>query len=159
MAKFSGTSRADPYRNFNFRVISSGRVSAGFTEVTGLRPDTPEAEHRRAAATAVRKVPGLHKTADVILKRGVMAVSGFGDRTKARASAESRRSNMVIEQYDAAGRKIASFALARCRVLEVVARKDRDARADVVKVVTLKLQCQGGRRKPTAPRRTKRRSK
>jgi phage tail-like protein len=158
MAKFSGTSRADPYRNFNFRVISSGRVSAGFTEVTGLRPDTPEAEHRRAAATAVRKVPGLHKTADVILKRGVMAGSGFSDRTKAR-SAEPERSDMVIEQYDAAGRKIAGFALARCRVLEVVARKDRDASADVVKVVTLKLQCQGVRRKPTAPRRTKRRSK
>jgi phage tail-like protein len=157
--KFSGTSRADPYRNFNFRVTIAGRVSAGFTEVTGLEPDTPMAKPLCAGVATARKIPGLHKAGGVTLKRGVMAASSFGERIAGRAGAEPKRSDIVIEQYDATGRKIASFALARCRVLEVAGRVGRDAGAKVVKVVTLKLRCEDVRRKPTSPRRTKRRPK
>jgi phage tail-like protein len=160
MAKLSGTSRADPYRNFNFRVTISGRLSAGFSEVTGLQAAVPEAKQRpTGAATTARKIPGLHKAANVTLKRGIMAAAGFSDPIKARDTAEPGRSDVVIEQYDAAGRKIASFALAQCHVLEVAGRLSRAKSAKVVKVVTLKLRCEGVRRKLTSARRTKRPSK
>ena len=61
----------DPYRNFRFRVEIAGLVSAGFTDVEIGASVVEVVEYREGIDQAIRKLPGLHKTGDVTLKRGV----------------------------------------------------------------------------------------
>lgn len=75
--------RATPYANFNFLVdLADGLATqpfGGFSEVSGLNAEITVAEYRAGndAANHVRKVPSVHKTGDVTLKRGVMGVSNL----------------------------------------------------------------------------------
>ena len=65
--------RPDPYRNFNFRITFGGRVVAGFRTVEIGTSVAEVVEVREGSEPrTVRKVPGLHKTGDVTLKRGVI---------------------------------------------------------------------------------------
>ena len=63
-----------PYGNFNFLVEIDGLAPSGFSEVTGLGTEVTVAEYRNGndRTNHVRKVPGLHKSTDVTLKRGVI---------------------------------------------------------------------------------------
>ena len=63
--------RNDPYKNFNFRVEIDGIAVADFREATGLESDTAVIEYRTGADRYVRKLPGLTKFANIVLKRGV----------------------------------------------------------------------------------------
>ena len=66
--------RHDPYRNFHFRVEIDGVASAGFSEVEIGASFVDVIEYREGnEPTTVRKVAGLHKTADVTLKRGIIS--------------------------------------------------------------------------------------
>lgn len=64
-----------PYPNFNFLVeFSTGGVSGGFSDVTGLGVEITVAEYRNGNSREnhVQKVAGLNKKTDVTLKRGVV---------------------------------------------------------------------------------------
>jgi phage tail-like protein len=64
--------RKDPYRNFNFLVEIDGIVQAGFTDCTGLGASTDPIEYREGGDnTTVRKLPGLTKYTNIVLKRGL----------------------------------------------------------------------------------------
>jgi phage tail-like protein len=77
------TQRNTPYANFNFLVdLSDGTVSqpiGGFSEASGLNIEITVAEYRAGndATNHVRKVPGVHKSGDVTLKRGVMGAQNL----------------------------------------------------------------------------------
>jgi phage tail-like protein len=67
--------RNDPYRGFNFRIEienTSGAV-AGFREASGLAFTTDPVEYREGNEQAlhVRKLFGLRKYANIVLKRGI----------------------------------------------------------------------------------------
>ncbi|HEX3151509.1 MAG TPA: phage tail protein [Gemmataceae bacterium] len=64
--------RNDPYGQFNFLVEIDGIVVAGFSEVSGLTTDTNIIEYREGSEKVgtVRKLPGLMKYNNIILKRG-----------------------------------------------------------------------------------------
>ena len=71
--------RTTPYGAFNFLVSLGGPRSpeeplGGFSDVSGLSTDLTIAEYRTGndAENHVRKVSGLHKVADVTLKRGIV---------------------------------------------------------------------------------------
>jgi phage tail-like protein len=67
--------RQVPYGAFNFIVNFAGAEAfGGFSDVSGLSSDITIAEYRYGndRENHVRKVPGLHKVADVTLKRGVI---------------------------------------------------------------------------------------
>jgi phage tail-like protein len=69
--------RNDPYRGFNFRIEidnTTGAV-AGFREASGLSFTTDPVEYREGneAALHVRKLFGLRKYANIMLKRGFTA--------------------------------------------------------------------------------------
>src|SRR5580765_2608670 len=69
MAKPSST---DPYKAFNFRLEIDGIQSAGFMECSGLSTETAIIEYREGSdPNHVRKLPGLHKFANILLKRGM----------------------------------------------------------------------------------------
>jgi len=71
--------REHPYGRFNF-VVKLGdiggedQVAGGFSEVSGLASEIVYAEYRNGndRENHVRKIPTLHKTGDVTLKRGVI---------------------------------------------------------------------------------------
>ena len=71
--------RDDPYGRFNF-VVQLGdvggedQVGGGFSEVSGLESEIVYAEYRNGndRLNHVRKIPTLHKTGDVTLKRGLI---------------------------------------------------------------------------------------
>jgi phage tail-like protein len=64
--------RNDPYGQFNFLVEIDGIVVAGFSEVSGLTTDTNIIEYREGSEKVgtVRKLPGLMKYNNLVLKRG-----------------------------------------------------------------------------------------
>jgi phage tail-like protein len=63
--------RNDPYAQYNFIVEIDGVTAAGFTEVSGLTTEQDAIEYREGNETAtVRKLPGLRKYSNIVLKRG-----------------------------------------------------------------------------------------
>lgn len=77
------TLRETPYSAFNFQVeLEPGQgaeVQAGFAEVSGLNAAVTVAEYRagNSPVNYVSKIPGIHKTGDVILKRGVIGAQNI----------------------------------------------------------------------------------
>jgi phage tail-like protein len=64
--------RHDPYKAFNFRVEINGIARAAFSEVSGLESETAVIEYRVGGEpTTVRKLPGLTKYANIVLRRGI----------------------------------------------------------------------------------------
>jgi phage tail-like protein len=67
-------SRNDPYTSFNFLVEIDGVTVGGFSECSGLTAETDHIDYRTGAEEAtVRKLPGLHKYPNIVLKRGFTA--------------------------------------------------------------------------------------
>ena len=64
--------RNDPYGQFNFLVEIDGVAQAGFSEASGLTTDTNIFEYREGNEQqgTVRKLPGLMKYNNIVLKRG-----------------------------------------------------------------------------------------
>jgi phage tail-like protein len=97
--------RPDPYRSFNFIVELDGVVLGGFAEVSGLSAEVSAASHRAGTDTVAggRRIPGLHKYANVTLKRGVVNDAAF-QQWRAAGPAARHRATLVV--YDAAHRPL-----------------------------------------------------
>jgi phage tail-like protein len=72
---FNASTRKDPYGRFNFLLEIDGVTKAGFSEVSGLATETEVVEYREGSdpPNTVRKLPGLTKYSNIVLKRGVTA--------------------------------------------------------------------------------------
>ncbi len=71
-------SRAEPYPGYNFLVVVNGisddglAVSGSFAEVSGLGVEITPIEYRTGSETpTVRKLPGLKKFSNIVLRRGI----------------------------------------------------------------------------------------
>lgn len=64
--------RNDPYGQYNFIIEIDGIQAAGFSECSGLTTDTDTMDYREGADQYlhVRKLSGLRKYTNVVLKRG-----------------------------------------------------------------------------------------
>lgn len=63
--------RNDPYGQFNFQIEIDGVIQGGFSEASGLTTDTNIIEYREGQEiTTTRKLPGLMKYNNIVLKRG-----------------------------------------------------------------------------------------
>ena len=64
--------RNDPFAAFNFLVDIQGVTKAGFSEVSGLAAEVTPIEYREGGENSltVRKLPGLVKYPNIVLKRG-----------------------------------------------------------------------------------------
>lgn len=75
--------RDTPYGAFNYLVDlgdgTEGTVQGGFSEVSGLNTEVTVAEYRNGNSKEnhVMKVPAVHKSGDVTLKRGVIGASNI----------------------------------------------------------------------------------
>jgi phage tail-like protein len=64
--------RKDPFRNFNFQVEIDSIKQAGFAECSGFGSTNDPLEYREGTdRTTVRKLPGLTKYPNIVLKWGL----------------------------------------------------------------------------------------
>jgi len=64
--------RVDPYMNFNFLVEIDGITRAAFHECSGFDSTIDVVEHREGGEnTTVRKLPGVTKYSNIVLKWGI----------------------------------------------------------------------------------------
>ncbi|MEQ8279528.1 MAG: phage tail protein [Deltaproteobacteria bacterium] len=68
--------RNNPYGSFNFRVEFDNGIIAAFSEVSGIDSEQGVVEYRTGDEdTVMRKIPGIRKHPNVVLKRGVIGAS------------------------------------------------------------------------------------
>lgn len=115
--------RTSPYCNYNFTVdlkspgTDPSTALGGFSDVSGLGTEFTIAEYRNGndAEMHVRKIPGLHKTSDVTLKRGVISSKDLWQWIEAtRTGSVNEQRNVVITMNDEAGKKVQSWTLYKC---------------------------------------------
>lgn len=90
----------DPYKNFNFRVEIDGISIANFSECSGLGTRVDVIEYREGGSSAIRKLPGLRKVGDIVLKRGVTGSSELQDWHKRVLNGQTDRRNGSIILLD-----------------------------------------------------------
>jgi len=98
--------RIDPYGQFNFLVEIDGVIQAGFSEVSGLSTDTNVIEYREGNEQhgTTRKLPGLMKYSNIVLKRGYTANKALWDWRKKAIDGTTQRTAGAIILLDEARR-------------------------------------------------------
>ena len=99
--------RDDPYGNFNFKVAVSdiaedgSEVSASFTEVSGLEAQIGVIEYRNGSEDITpRKLPGLVKYSNLVLKRGITGDLAFWRWVLSSVNGEVDRKSMTVTLLD-----------------------------------------------------------
>jgi phage tail-like protein len=85
--------RDDPYAAYNFLVEIDGIAVAGFSEVSGLELESDVIEYRTGADdVTLRKLPGIRKFPNVMLKRGITGDTSLFEWARSR----DRRNAVVV---------------------------------------------------------------
>ncbi len=94
--------RDNPYLKSNFLVEIDGAVKAGFMECQGLGSETEVIEYREGSdiQNSVRKLPGLTKYFNIILKRGFTGSMELYNWRKSVISGQIERKNFAIVLID-----------------------------------------------------------
>lgn len=93
--------RNDPYGRFNFLLEIDGAVKAGFSEVSGLTTETAVIEYREGSdRTPPRKLPGLTKFSNLVLKSGLTKDRSLWDWRKTVMDGAVRRANVSVILLD-----------------------------------------------------------
>jgi len=94
------SSRKDPFGRFNFLLEIEGVTAAGFSEVSGLANETEVIEYREGGdkVNSPRKLPGLTKYSNLILKRGVTADNSLWNwrKTVIDGAVERRNGSIIL---------------------------------------------------------------
>jgi phage tail-like protein len=96
--------RKDPYGNFNFLVEIDGITRAAFHEVSGFDSTIDVIEHREGGEnTTVRKLPGLTKYSNIVLKWGLTDDRDLYDWHRQAVEGQIQRKNGSILLLDRRG--------------------------------------------------------
>jgi phage tail-like protein len=97
--------RTDPYRSFNFKLEMDGVTKAGFRECSGLDSSTDAAEYREGPdpGNTVRKLTGLNKYSNIVLKRGITDDHSLWDWRKKVIDGKTDRQHGSIVLCDETG--------------------------------------------------------
>lgn len=145
----ASSARADPYRNFRFRVRCDGQAVPGISRVSALRRVTDDIEYREGSELAtVRHLAGITRFEPVRIERGLTGDPSFADWAAAVASAQPSqfRKDVTIELLDASGAPALAFILQRAWPFEYEALSELDAEADAIAVERLTLVVEGWER-------------
>lgn len=120
-----GVIRDDPYGQFNFLVdLGTGSTAgpqAGFAECSGLSAEVVLFEYRNGndKENHVRKIPGLTKTSDVTLKRGLIGATDLFDWLKqvSRGDVSVRDVQIQLQNEDHSA-PVLTWTLRRARIIK-----------------------------------------
>lgn len=90
--------RRDPFRSFNFHVFIEGVAVAAFSECSGLTAEGDAVDYREGTEPTnnVRKLVGLRKFTNIMLKRGYTKDKLLWDWYASVANGEPSRKNLTI---------------------------------------------------------------
>jgi phage tail-like protein len=98
--------RNDPFRGYNYRVEIDNVALAGFSEASGLTFDIDQVEYREGndLNMHVRKLSGLRKFSNIVLKRGFTTNMELFNwyLTNLNGSVERRNGSVVVQDEDRA---------------------------------------------------------
>jgi phage tail-like protein len=117
--------RADPYKNFKFRIVWDGRVIEGIERISGLRRETEVVEHRTGSdPSMVRRSPGITQYNPIVLERGrthdnafeswANLVFSIGAPAGEEMSLKTFRKDIEISLLNESGQVVMSFRVFRC---------------------------------------------
>lgn len=146
--------RADPYKNFRFRVKWDGRYVAGISKASALSRSTEVVEHREGGDQSTsRKSPGRTSFEAITLERGVThdleferwanKVWNINAGPGAQVSLADFRKDVILDHLNEAGQIVLSYQIYRCWVSEYTAMPELDSNANAVAIQTLKLENEG----------------
>jgi phage tail-like protein len=94
--------RTEPYGAFNFLVEIDGVTQASFMEVSGLDVEVDVIDYRTgdAKTLGVRKLPGLVKYGNIVMKRGITLDHSLWDWMRKVIEGAVQRANMTIILLD-----------------------------------------------------------
>lgn len=101
--------RPDPLSAFNVRVEINGITVAGFTECSGLASETEVVEYREGGDFRTRKLPGLTKFPNIVLKRGLTLDRSLWEwrQTVVNGTVDRRSGSVIL--LDAARNEVARW--------------------------------------------------
>ncbi len=146
--------RADPYKDFRFKVKWDGRYVAGISKCSALSRTTEVVEHREGGDPSTsRKSPGRTTYEAVTLERGVThdiefeqwanKVWNLNAGDGAQVSLADFRKDVILDLFNESGQIVISYQIFRCWVSEYRAMPDLDANSNAVAIQTLKLENEG----------------
>jgi phage tail-like protein len=93
--------RDDPYQQFNFLIDING-IRAGFMECSGLTTDNDPIDYREGndKAMSVRKLSGLRKYTNIVLKRGYTQDKSLWEWRKANINGKVQRKSADVVLLD-----------------------------------------------------------
>jgi phage tail-like protein len=99
--------RSDPYAQFNFLIEIDGVIKGGFSEASGLTTDTNVIEYREGSEShgTPRKLPGLLKYNNIVLKRGWTKDKSLWEWRKKVIDGKTQRQSGTIVLLDEARNK------------------------------------------------------
>lgn len=104
----------DPYNNFNFLVEIDGITRAAFHECSGLDSTIDVIEHREGGEnTTPRKLPGLTKFSNLVLKRGITDDLQLYDWHRKAIDGDIQRKNGSIVLLDRSGNEVTRWNFVR----------------------------------------------
>ncbi len=117
--------RDTPYGAYNFIVelndgSPSDRALGGFSDVSGIGTEITLMEYRQGndRENRVRKIPGLHKAADVTLKRGIMGTTNFYEWINVTRRDPTVKRNVSITLNDEQGNPVLRWNLINARPMK-----------------------------------------
>ena len=112
--------RDDPYGGYNFLVTINGvsndgqAVRGSFAEVSGLEAEQPAIEYRNGSEDiTVRKLPGLKKYPNIVLKRGVTSDLAFWNWILKGMEGEVQRTDGAVALLDEDRREVLRWTFKR----------------------------------------------
>ena len=134
--------RPDPYRNFNFRVEIDGTTVAGFSECSGLDTEVAVIEYREGDDKAgIRKLPGLAKFGDVVLKRGITKSNELQTWLRNIINGVPDRRNGFVVLLDADRTEVARWKFSNAWIRKIEG-PSLNAKGNEVAIETIVLCCE-----------------
>ena len=99
--------RKDPFRGFNFKLEIDGVARNGFRECSGLDASTDAVDYREGTekGNIARKLTGLNKHSNIVLKWGVTDDHSLWDWRKTVIDGKTQRKNGSIVLMDEEGQE------------------------------------------------------
>jgi len=134
--------RPDPYRNFNFRVEIDGTQIAGFSECSGLDTEVAVIEYREGDDKAgIRKLPGLAKFGDIVLKRGIGKSNELHNWLRNIIDGVPDRRNGSVVLMDADRTEVARWKFSNAWIRKIEG-PTLNAKGNDVAIETIELVCE-----------------
>jgi phage tail-like protein len=97
--------RTDPYRGYNFKLEIDGIQKGGFRECSGVDATSDPVEYREGdeKVYTTRKLPGLVKYSNIVLKWGITDDQSLWDWRKKTIDGKTERKNGSVVLMNEAG--------------------------------------------------------